>query len=107
MHEIIEKGIAVIIHPWPVSPGLIPFAGSLTFALHVKYKSLLVDFISMSVSCLFTALHMACAGQHAACVWILLQAGLQDSLDDTGTFARQLAKKPDVLQLFKGISVSA
>ncbi|XP_067390979.1 ankyrin repeat domain-containing protein 16 isoform X3 [Emydura macquarii macquarii] len=54
-----------------------------------------------------SALHMACAGQHAACVWILLQAGLQDSLDDTGTFARQLAKKPDVLQLFKGISVSA
>ncbi|XP_038244629.1 ankyrin repeat domain-containing protein 16 isoform X2 [Dermochelys coriacea] len=53
-----------------------------------------------------SALHMACAGQHAACVWLLLQAGLQDSLDNTGTFAWQLAKKPDVLQLFKGINVS-
>nr|XP_032653386.1 ankyrin repeat domain-containing protein 16 isoform X3 [Chelonoidis abingdonii] len=53
-----------------------------------------------------SALHMACAGQHAACVWLLLQAGLQDSPDDTGTFAQQLAKKPDVLQLFKGINVS-
>ncbi|XP_006120377.2 ankyrin repeat domain-containing protein 16 isoform X2 [Pelodiscus sinensis] len=54
-----------------------------------------------------SALHMACAGQHAACVGILLQAGLQDSPDDTGTFARQLAKKPGVLQLFEGINVPA
>ncbi|KAJ6666301.1 hypothetical protein lerEdw1_000573 [Lerista edwardsae] len=47
-----------------------------------------------------TALHMACAGQHAACTQVLLQAGLKDSPDSTGTHAQQLAKKSDVLQLF-------
>nr|XP_020668339.1 ankyrin repeat domain-containing protein 16 [Pogona vitticeps] len=48
-----------------------------------------------------TALHVACAGQHASCVQILLQAGLQDSPDQTGTYARQLAKKPSLRELFK------
>ncbi|XP_019399342.1 PREDICTED: ankyrin repeat domain-containing protein 16 isoform X1 [Crocodylus porosus] len=53
-----------------------------------------------------SALHMACSGQHATCVSILLQAGLQDSRDCTGTSAQQLAKKPEVLRLFEGIDVS-
>ncbi|XP_039201703.1 ankyrin repeat domain-containing protein 16 isoform X1 [Crotalus tigris] len=48
-----------------------------------------------------TALHMASARQHAPCVRFLLQAGLKDSPDDTGMYARQLAKKPDLLQLFE------
>ncbi|XP_072858558.2 ankyrin repeat domain-containing protein 16 isoform X1 [Pogona vitticeps] len=48
-----------------------------------------------------TALHVACAGQHASCVQILLQAGLQDSPDQTGTYAWQLAKKPSLRELFK------
>uniref|UniRef100_A0A8D2IGS8 Ankyrin repeat domain-containing protein 16 n=1 Tax=Varanus komodoensis TaxID=61221 RepID=A0A8D2IGS8_VARKO len=46
-----------------------------------------------------TALHMACARQNAECVQLLLQAGLRDSPDSTGTLARQLAKKPSLLQL--------
>ncbi|XP_054843819.1 ankyrin repeat domain-containing protein 16 [Eublepharis macularius] len=54
-----------------------------------------------------TALHMACAGQHAACAQILLRAGLRDSPDNSGTYARQLAKKPHLLQLFKEINTSA
>lgn len=54
-----------------------------------------------------TALHMACAGQHAACTQVLLQAGLKDSPDSTGTHAQQLAKKSDLLQLFTDISISA
>ncbi|XP_044284866.1 ankyrin repeat domain-containing protein 16 isoform X2 [Varanus komodoensis] len=48
-----------------------------------------------------TALHMACARQNAECVQLLLQAGLRDSPDSTGTLARQLAKKPSLLQLFE------
>ncbi|XP_061494052.1 ankyrin repeat domain-containing protein 16 isoform X4 [Rhineura floridana] len=52
-----------------------------------------------------TALHMACAGQHAACVQILLQAGLRDSPDSTGTHAQQLVKKSNLLQLFWEIPV--
>ncbi|XP_062990032.1 ankyrin repeat domain-containing protein 16 [Elgaria multicarinata webbii] len=48
-----------------------------------------------------TALHMACAGQHAACVQLLLQAGLRDSPDTAGTHAQQLVKKSSLLQLFK------
>ncbi|MGH0135792.1 UNVERIFIED_CONTAM: hypothetical protein FKN15_035180 [Acipenser sinensis] len=43
-----------------------------------------------------SALHMACAGQHTGCVRILLQTGLQDSADNMGTLAKQLAKKQDV-----------
>ncbi|XP_042326141.1 ankyrin repeat domain-containing protein 16 isoform X2 [Sceloporus undulatus] len=53
-----------------------------------------------------TALHMACAGQHATCVQILLQAGLQDSPDITGTHARQLVRKSSLLQLFKEADIS-
>ncbi|XP_014346334.1 ankyrin repeat domain-containing protein 16 isoform X3 [Latimeria chalumnae] len=53
-----------------------------------------------------SALHMACAGQHAGCVGILLQAGLQDSADTSGMLARQLAKKPNVLKALNGITVS-
>ncbi|XP_007655156.2 ankyrin repeat domain-containing protein 16 [Ornithorhynchus anatinus] len=51
-----------------------------------------------------SALHLACAGQHMACVETLLRAGLQDAPDSTGTWAWQLAKKPEVLQLFKETS---
>ncbi|XP_015285156.1 PREDICTED: ankyrin repeat domain-containing protein 16, partial [Gekko japonicus] len=54
-----------------------------------------------------TALHMACAGQHVACTQILLQSGLQDSPDSSGTRARQLAKKPDLLRFFEEINMSA
>ncbi|NXE54733.1 ANR16 protein, partial [Casuarius casuarius] len=54
-----------------------------------------------------SALHVACAGQHAASAQILLQAGLRDSPDSTGTLARQLARKPDVVQLFQEMEVSA
>ncbi|KAL8222496.1 UNVERIFIED_CONTAM: hypothetical protein K2H54_077093 [Gekko kuhli] len=47
-----------------------------------------------------TALHMACAGQHVACAEILLKSGLQDSPDSSGTYARQLAQKPELLRFF-------
>ncbi|KAJ7329344.1 hypothetical protein JRQ81_015518 [Phrynocephalus forsythii] len=50
-----------------------------------------------------TALHMACAGQHVTCVQMLLQAGLQDSPDSTGTYAQQLAKKPSLCEAFKEV----
>ncbi|NXL53924.1 ANR16 protein, partial [Podilymbus podiceps] len=48
-----------------------------------------------------SALHAACAGQQAAAARILLRAGLQDAPDGTGTLARQLARKPDVIQVFQ------
>ncbi|KAG8138506.1 hypothetical protein E2320_004386 [Naja naja] len=48
-----------------------------------------------------TALHMASARQHAPCVRFLLQAGLKDSPDDAWTYARQLAKKTDLVQIFE------
>lgn len=47
-----------------------------------------------------SALHLACAGQHAACVKFLLCSGLEDSLDMTGALAQQLTRSPDVLQCF-------
>ncbi|XP_007465902.1 PREDICTED: ankyrin repeat domain-containing protein 16 [Lipotes vexillifer] len=47
-----------------------------------------------------SALHLACAGQHAACVKFLLCSGLGDSLDMTGALAQQLTRSPDVLQCF-------
>nr|XP_031526732.1 ankyrin repeat domain-containing protein 16 isoform X1 [Vicugna pacos]XP_031526733.1 ankyrin repeat domain-containing protein 16 isoform X1 [Vicugna pacos]XP_031526734.1 ankyrin repeat domain-containing protein 16 isoform X1 [Vicugna pacos] len=47
-----------------------------------------------------SALHLACAGQHAACVEFLLRAGLGDSPDKAGTLAEQLAQSADVLQCF-------
>uniref|UniRef100_A0A2K5DQ78 Ankyrin repeat domain-containing protein 16 n=1 Tax=Aotus nancymaae TaxID=37293 RepID=A0A2K5DQ78_AOTNA len=43
-------------------------------------------------------LHLACASQHLACVRFLLQSGLKDSEDVTGTLAQQLTRRLDVLQ---------
>ncbi|XP_056133697.1 ankyrin repeat domain-containing protein 16 [Lampris incognitus] len=48
-----------------------------------------------------TALHMACIGQHADTARALLQLGLRDSADESGTTAQQLARKPDVLNVFQ------
>lgn len=56
--------------------------------------------------CLCSALHLACAGRHAACVEILLRSGLRDAPDVTGTPAQQLTHSTDVLQCF-GHSVTA
>ncbi|KAG8440052.1 hypothetical protein GDO86_006010 [Hymenochirus boettgeri] len=50
-----------------------------------------------------SALHMACAGQHAACVKILLESGLCDSIDCTGMYAKNLVKKPEVHEVFENI----
>uniref|UniRef100_A0A3P9JRA9 Ankyrin repeat domain-containing protein 16 n=1 Tax=Oryzias latipes TaxID=8090 RepID=A0A3P9JRA9_ORYLA len=52
-----------------------------------------------------TALHMACIGQHAETVRILLLLGLKDSQDASGTMAQQLAKKPGVVQAFECVSL--
>ncbi|XP_064589965.1 ankyrin repeat domain-containing protein 16, partial [Zonotrichia leucophrys gambelii] len=48
-----------------------------------------------------SALHAASAGQRAGAVGALLRAGLQDAPDATGTLAQQLARSPDVIQLFQ------
>ncbi|XP_065698245.1 ankyrin repeat domain-containing protein 16 isoform X3 [Patagioenas fasciata] len=53
-----------------------------------------------------SALHAACAGQQADAARILLRAGLEDAPDGTGTLARQLARKPDVIQVFQETDVS-
>lgn len=50
---------------------------------------------------LLPALHMACIGQHADAARTLLQLGLKDSEDASGTTARQLARKPHVVQVFE------
>ncbi|XP_070111112.1 ankyrin repeat domain-containing protein 16 isoform X2 [Equus przewalskii] len=47
-----------------------------------------------------SALHLACAGQHVACVEFLLQSGLRDSADITGTLAQQLTRSADILHCF-------
>ncbi|XP_027800638.1 ankyrin repeat domain-containing protein 16 isoform X1 [Marmota flaviventris] len=47
-----------------------------------------------------SALHLACAGQHLVCAEFLLQSGLKDSADITGTLAQQLMKTAGVLQGF-------
>ncbi|XP_072684538.1 ankyrin repeat domain-containing protein 16, partial [Canis lupus baileyi] len=47
-----------------------------------------------------SALHLACAGQHAACVELLLRSGLRDSPDDSGALARQLTHSADILRCF-------
>ena len=52
------------------------------------------------VLCPHPALHLACAGQHAACVQFLLSSGLQDSPDISGALAQHLTRSPDVLQCF-------
>ncbi|XP_029901525.1 ankyrin repeat domain-containing protein 16 [Myripristis murdjan] len=48
-----------------------------------------------------TALHMACMGQHADAAWTLLQLGLKDTEDASGTMAQQLATKPHMLRVFE------
>ncbi|XP_073336485.1 ankyrin repeat domain-containing protein 16 [Pagrus major] len=48
-----------------------------------------------------SALHMACMGQHANAAGTLLQLGLKDSEDASGTTARQLARRPDVVRVFE------
>ncbi|XP_034529917.1 ankyrin repeat domain-containing protein 16 [Notolabrus celidotus] len=48
-----------------------------------------------------TALHMASIGQHADTARTLLQLGLRDSEDSSGTRARQFARKPDVVRVFE------
>ncbi|XP_036999457.2 ankyrin repeat domain-containing protein 16 [Artibeus jamaicensis] len=53
-----------------------------------------------------SALHLACAGQHVACVQFLLRSGLRDSPDITGTLAQQLTRSADILRCF-GHSVTA
>lgn len=50
---------------------------------------------------LFPALHMASIGQHADAARTLLQLGLRDSEDASGTTARQHARKPDVVRVFQ------
>lgn len=47
-----------------------------------------------------SALHLACAGQHVACVEFLLRSGLRDSPDITGTLAQQLTQSADILRCF-------
>ncbi|KAJ8373587.1 hypothetical protein SKAU_G00041670 [Synaphobranchus kaupii] len=47
-----------------------------------------------------TALHAACAGQQADATRALLLLGLSDTQDATGTTAKQLARKQDVLAAF-------
>ncbi|NXY52872.1 ANR16 protein, partial [Callaeas wilsoni] len=53
-----------------------------------------------------SALHAASAGQRAEAARILLRAGLRDAPDATGTLAQQLARRPDVIQVFQGTQVS-
>lgn len=44
---------------------------------------------------------MACIGQHAITARALLQLGLTDTEDSTGTTARQHAKNPDMTRVFE------
>ncbi|XP_071409006.1 ankyrin repeat domain-containing protein 16 isoform X2 [Pithys albifrons albifrons] len=48
-----------------------------------------------------SALHAACAGQHEVAARLLLRAGLRDAPDGTGMLARQLARKPELLQVLQ------
>ncbi|NXK38504.1 ANR16 protein, partial [Piprites chloris] len=48
-----------------------------------------------------SALHAAVAGQQAEATRILLRAGLRDTADGSGTLAQQLARKPEVIQVFQ------
>lgn len=45
---------------------------------------------------------MACIGQHPEAARTLLLLGLKDSEDASGTTARQLAVKQDVVRVFEG-----
>ncbi|XP_051889887.1 ankyrin repeat domain-containing protein 16 isoform X2 [Pristis pectinata] len=51
-----------------------------------------------------SALHMACAGQHAKCIRLLVDTGLTDSPDNTGTLASQLLKKPEALKVLEDVT---
>ncbi|XP_069763709.1 ankyrin repeat domain-containing protein 16 isoform X2 [Narcine bancroftii] len=53
-----------------------------------------------------SALHMACAGQHAKCIRLLIDAGLRDSPDNTGMLASQLVKKPEALKVLEDVTDS-
>ncbi|XP_063253218.1 ankyrin repeat domain-containing protein 16 isoform X2 [Prinia subflava] len=48
-----------------------------------------------------SALHAASAAQRAGAAQILLRAGLHDCRDATGTLAQQLAREPELIQLFQ------
>lgn len=74
------------------------------FLLGADYWSGQYCFVGHALSlcdfCLCSALHLACAGQHVACVEFLLRSGLRDSPDVTGTLAQQLTQSADILQYF-------
>ncbi|KAM4901060.1 ankyrin repeat domain-containing protein 16 [Sylvia borin] len=53
-----------------------------------------------------SALHAASAGQRAEAARILLRARLQDAPDATGILAQQLARTPDVIQVFQETHIS-
>ncbi|NXE99672.1 ANR16 protein, partial [Menura novaehollandiae] len=53
-----------------------------------------------------SALHAASAGQRADAARILLRAGLRDAPDAAGMLARQLARRPDVIQVFQETQAS-
>ncbi|XP_051631411.1 ankyrin repeat domain-containing protein 16 isoform X5 [Manacus candei] len=53
-----------------------------------------------------SALHAAVAGQQAEATRILLRAGLRDTPDGSGTLAQQLARKPEVIQVFQESQVT-
>ena len=59
------------------------------------------------MSCLFwslhftSALHMACGGQHADSVEVLLKYGATDEVDSSGVSASSLARKSTVKKLFE------
>lgn len=70
---------------------------------HVSCLSTLLS-LGADLNCLDSkersALHMAASGQHAECVHFLLKSGLKDTADSHGIFAEQLAKKPQVKNIF-------
>ncbi|NXD28524.1 ANR16 protein, partial [Spelaeornis formosus] len=49
-----------------------------------------------------SALHVASAAQRSVAARLLLGAGLQDAPDAEGLLAQQLARRPDVIQVFQG-----
>ncbi|XP_032543191.1 ankyrin repeat domain-containing protein 16 isoform X2 [Chiroxiphia lanceolata] len=53
-----------------------------------------------------SALHAAVAGQQAEATRILLRAGLRDTPDGSGMLAQQLARKPEVIQVFQESQVT-
>uniref|UniRef100_A0A8C5TW51 Ankyrin repeat domain-containing protein 16 n=1 Tax=Malurus cyaneus samueli TaxID=2593467 RepID=A0A8C5TW51_9PASS len=53
-----------------------------------------------------SALHAASAGQRAEAAQLLLRAGLRDAPDATGTLAQQLARRPELIQVFQETQIS-